>query len=128
MNKSIKRDRILTILGNYEPFFLTKKIVKTLRDEWNDELIGFDYIKDASEIKIGNYIRYIDLNFKKMSRCYLVTNIIFIDKTVDKIVLHNLSLSPSRYYIFKSDFKNLKERELNEFIKNINKEYKLDEK
>jgi hypothetical protein len=96
----------------------------------------YDYI-ETQNVKLGDILKYNDLELNKLSICGLVVHIYYIDeynkKQISRFLLFNIYknifwvISPKKYYLFRSEksgrFKNTFNDYLNDIIleDNINK-------
>ena len=89
------------------------KIIKKIKSKFRENLEGYNYINKLKELKVGNYIKYIDLDIKKIVYGILI-NITKYDK-IDGIRYITLkhtnnkniwNIKPSKCYIFQKKNKN----------------------
>ena len=89
------------------------KILKEIKKKYKNELINYNYIDNLENLKVGNYIKYINLEINKIVYGILIniTNydynngIRFI--TLKHTKNNNIwNLKPSKYYIFQKKNKN----------------------
>ena len=111
MNK--KRKEVLNeILNDYKETNLDD-VYKKIELKFKDDLEKYYKINDFSELKVGNFIKYIDLEIKNIKYGILVKIVLYHDqKTIKYIYLKNTinqniwRIKPSKFFIYQRKNKN----------------------
>ena len=111
MNK--KRKEVLDeILNDYKETNLDD-VYKKIEVKFKDDLEKYYKVNDFNELKVGNFIKYVDLDIKNIKYGILVKIVLFNDqKTIKYIYLKNTinkniwRIKPSKFFIYQRKNKN----------------------
>ena len=111
MNKK-RKDTLNEILNDYKETNLDN-IYKKIEIKFKDELERYQRIDNINELKVGNFVKYIDLNIKIIKYGILVKIVLYKDeKTIKYIYLKNTinnniwRIKPSKFFIYQRKNKN----------------------
>ena len=114
MNKK-RKDKIKNLAKEASKINIIEenKILKEIKKKYNKELKKYNYIDDLEKLKVGNYIKYINLEINKIVYGILIniTNYDFSNGIRFITLKHTKNkniwnLKPSKYYIFQKKNKN----------------------
>ncbi len=105
-SEQIKRNKdIDTLLLNYNEIDIPDEIIYKINKKFKSTKY-YNFIR-TEQIEIGMMIRYVDLEFKKISTTGIIVNIISTSsKKIGNILLYNPSndiywkINPDKYYLF----------------------------
>ena len=111
MNKK-RKDTLNEILNDYKETNLDN-IYKKIEIKFKDDLERYQRIDNINKLKVGNFIKYIDLNIKIIKYGILVKIVLYKDeKTIKYIYLKNTinnniwRIKPSKFFIYQRKNKN----------------------
>jgi len=119
------------ILKNYRKNDITN-IHKKLKNKYNNDLEGYSSIFDLKKLKVGNFLKYINLSMDEI-KYGIIVNFTYFNtskKSVKLIHLKNTKnnniwkIKPSKNYIFQKKNKNRSNltKLIDEYLLNINSE------
>lgn len=108
-----KRKKVLNeILNDYKETNLDD-IYKKIEVKFKDDLEKYHKVNDFTELNVGNFIKYIDLDIKNIKYGILVKIVLYNDqKTVKYVYLKNTinkkiwRIKPSKFFIYQRKNKN----------------------
>lgn len=83
------------------------EIIEIITTKFKKELKKYTYIKDPKDLELGMYVKYVDLNIKKVSMVGRIIKLFMYDNNSIKYVLlyDNIhesvwKIKPSKYYLY----------------------------
>lgn len=106
MLKNSDRALLTNLLKNHHPATLDNATVEKIKNKFK-ELEAYEYLDNIKDIKVGYIVKYVTLNFSRVSKGGIVSYISKINNAIQFVRLKTtknqgvyINFKPSKYHVF----------------------------